>query len=119
MLEGKQTAILCVVRLSSVRLTHSPSLLLSSFLRPKSVLEARAQYQSGKISDAELRKVEDTAIEHHVKQLLKNDVKAITDGEFRRQYFHIDFLKLLDGVTLESNSEFDYVLPSGAHGKKF
>ena len=71
---------------------------VGSFLRPKTLLDAREQAQSGAISRAELRKVEDAAIRDIVKFQEDLGLQGITDGEFRRTYFHIDFLEQLDGV---------------------
>ena len=71
---------------------------VGSFLRPKFLLDAREQRARGEISAAQLRAVEDRAITEIVK--LQEDVglQSITDGEFRRTYFHIDFLDKLGGV---------------------
>ena len=71
---------------------------VGSFLRPKELLDARDQLAIGKISKAELRKVEDAAIRDIVKWQEGLGLDGITDGEFRRTYFHIDFLEQLDGV---------------------
>lgn len=71
---------------------------VGSFLRPKSVLEARTAAANGKISVAELREVEDTAISDVVSRQIENGLQSITDGEFRRAYFHLDFLKHLAGI---------------------
>ena len=71
---------------------------VGSFLRPAYLLEAREQRARGAITAEELRTVEDRAITEIVK--LQEDVglQSITDGEFRRTYFHIDFLEQLGGV---------------------
>ncbi|HET7795374.1 MAG TPA: 5-methyltetrahydropteroyltriglutamate--homocysteine S-methyltransferase [Rhizobacter sp.] len=71
---------------------------VGSFLRPKDLLEARARKAKGEITPAELRKVEDQAITEIVKFQEDLGLKGITDGEFRRTYFHIDFLEQLGGV---------------------
>jgi 5-methyltetrahydropteroyltriglutamate--homocysteine methyltransferase len=71
---------------------------VGSFLRPKYLLEARAQKARGEITPAQLRKVEDQAITEIVKFQEDVGLKSITDGEFRRTYFHIDFLDKLGGV---------------------
>jgi 5-methyltetrahydropteroyltriglutamate--homocysteine methyltransferase len=73
---------------------------VGSFLRPQTLLEAREQAQSGAISRAALRKVEDTAIRDIVRFQEDLGLQGITDGEFRRTYFHIDFLEQLDGVEM-------------------
>ncbi|KAL1748058.1 hypothetical protein HDZ31DRAFT_80045 [Schizophyllum fasciatum] len=73
---------------------------VGSFLRAPEVLAARKQVAAGELSASELREVENKAIAELVKQELANGVRSITDGEFRRAYFHIDFLKNLEGVTV-------------------
>ncbi|MFI4867977.1 MAG: 5-methyltetrahydropteroyltriglutamate--homocysteine S-methyltransferase [Steroidobacterales bacterium] len=71
---------------------------VGSFLRPKYLLEARAAAQRGALSAAELRAVEDRAIREIVKFQQDVGLRGITDGEFRRTFFHVDFLTQLDGV---------------------
>ncbi len=71
---------------------------VGSFLRPKYLLEAREQKARGDISPEQLRIVEDKAITEIVKFQEDIGLKSITDGEFRRTYFHIDFLEQLGGV---------------------
>src|ERR1700756_3028816 len=74
---------------------------VGSFLRPKYLLDARAQAAKGQITPEQLRAVEDKAIADVVKFQEEVGLKSITDGEFRREYFHIDFLKQLGGVRTE------------------
>ena len=72
---------------------------VGSFLRPAYLLEARDQFFNQKsISAAQLRAVEDRAITEIVKFQADVGLQSITDGEFRRTYFHIDFLEQLGGV---------------------
>ena len=72
---------------------------VGSFLRPAYLLEARDQFFNQKTINAEqLRVVEDKAITEIVKFQQDVGLKSITDGEFRRTYFHIDFLEQLGGV---------------------
>ncbi len=72
---------------------------VGSFLRPAYLLEARDQFFNKKTLSAEqLRAVEDRAIAEIVKFQADVGLKSITDGEFRRTYFHIDFLEQLGGV---------------------
>jgi 5-methyltetrahydropteroyltriglutamate--homocysteine methyltransferase len=72
---------------------------VGSFLRPKFLLEARERFFVKKeITAAQLRAVEDQAITEIVKFQQNVGLKSITDGEFRRTYFHIDFLEQLGGV---------------------
>ena len=71
---------------------------VGSFLRPKYLLEARAGFASGAITAEALREVEDRAIREIVTFQQDLGLRGITDGEFRRTYFHVDFLTQLDGV---------------------
>jgi 5-methyltetrahydropteroyltriglutamate--homocysteine methyltransferase len=71
---------------------------VGSFLRPKSLLDARDQHAQGEITAEQLRAVEDRAITDIVKFQEEVGLQSITDGEFRRTYFHIDFLEQLGGV---------------------
>jgi len=71
---------------------------VGSFLRPSYLLEARDRKAKGEISAAQLRKVEDQAIAEIVQFQEDLGLEAITDGEFRRTYFHIDFLEQMGGV---------------------
>jgi 5-methyltetrahydropteroyltriglutamate--homocysteine methyltransferase len=76
---------------------------VGSLLRPAGVHAARAQRAAGSISAADLRAVEDAAIVDAVAKTEAVGMKAITDGELRRAWFHLDFLEHLDGVLIEGN----------------
>ena len=72
---------------------------VGSFLRPAYLLEAREAFFTHKrISAEQLRTVEDKAIAEIVQFQRDVGLQSITDGEFRRTYFHIDFLEQLGGV---------------------
>ena len=71
---------------------------VGSFLRPEFLLDARAQREKREITLEQLRAVEDKAIAEIVQFQADVGLQSITDGEFRRTYFHIDFLKQLGGV---------------------
>jgi 5-methyltetrahydropteroyltriglutamate--homocysteine methyltransferase len=71
---------------------------VGSFLRPSALLDARDRHKRGEIPTAALREVEDTAIRDIVRYQEELGLEGITDGEFRRTYFHIDFLEQLAGV---------------------
>ncbi|MGE0540167.1 MAG: 5-methyltetrahydropteroyltriglutamate--homocysteine S-methyltransferase [Dehalococcoidia bacterium] len=71
---------------------------VGSFLRPPELLAAREQFQHGAISREDLRAVEDEAIRGIVQFEEEAGLQGITDGEFRRTFFHTDFLEQLDGV---------------------
>lgn len=73
---------------------------VGSLLRPQSVHDARAQFFQGDISAEALRQIEDEAIAAAVKKVESIGMQSVTDGEFRREYFHLDFLKMLDGVSV-------------------
>lgn len=71
---------------------------VGSFLRPAELVAARGQHRAGEIDDAALRQVEDEAIRGVVAMQEALGFGGVTDGEFRRTYFHTDFLLQLDGV---------------------
>ncbi len=81
---------------------------VGSFLRPKNLLEARDQNKAGKLSAADLRKVEDEAIKGIIKFQEDLGVKSVTDGEFRRTFFHIDFLEQLAGVEMKGGMQVQF-----------
>ncbi|TAE31830.1 MAG: 5-methyltetrahydropteroyltriglutamate--homocysteine S-methyltransferase [Cytophagales bacterium] len=78
---------------------------VGSLLRTPTVLQNRNRWKNGEIPAAELRAVEDAAIAETVKKLEATGMRSITDGEFRRDYFHLDFLKELSGVTVTGGIE--------------
>jgi 5-methyltetrahydropteroyltriglutamate--homocysteine methyltransferase len=71
---------------------------VGSFLRPPELLAARDRHKKGEISNDQLRAVEDKAIAEVVRTQEDAGLQGVTDGEFRRTYFHIDFLEQLQGV---------------------
>jgi len=71
---------------------------VGSFLRPQALLEARERCRKGELSRRELREVEDAAIRDIVRFQEDVGLMGITDGEFRRTYFHVDFLEQLAGI---------------------
>lgn len=72
--------------------------IVGSFLRPEEIKTARALYAEGKLSDEELRKVEDKEIEKLIQKQKQAGLSVITDGEFRRSYWHLDFMWGLNGI---------------------
>ncbi|MEO8203365.1 MAG: 5-methyltetrahydropteroyltriglutamate--homocysteine S-methyltransferase, partial [Betaproteobacteria bacterium] len=62
---------------------------VGSFLRPQELLDARARHKAGELDAAGLRAVEDKAIREVVRLQESWGLSGITDGEFRRTYFHI------------------------------
>ena len=73
---------------------------VGSLLRPKALLDAREHYRQNAISQAQLREVEDREIRAVVRRQEALGLKSVTDGEYRRTFFHIDFLQRLSGVTV-------------------
>jgi 5-methyltetrahydropteroyltriglutamate--homocysteine methyltransferase len=71
---------------------------VGSLLRPKVIHEARAQRAKGEITLQALKEIEDREIERVIKKQEDVGLQAITDGEFRRSWWHLDFLWGLDGA---------------------
>ena len=71
---------------------------VGSFLRPEQLKKARAEYETGTITAEELKKAEDAAITDLVEKQKKAGYHVITDGEFRRAWWHFDFFDGLQGV---------------------
>ncbi len=71
---------------------------VGSFLRPQYLKDARVAFESGKISADELKEVEDQAIRELIEKQKKAGLSVITDGEFRRSTWHLDFMWGFDGV---------------------
>ena len=74
---------------------------VGSFLRPEELKAARAQFEAGEITAAELTAVEDKAIVELVDKQVAAGLEKITDGEFRRAYWHLDNFWGFDGVEHE------------------
>jgi 5-methyltetrahydropteroyltriglutamate--homocysteine methyltransferase len=75
---------------------------VGSLLRPQELLAARQKHAEGALSDAALRALEDQHIRDVVKLQEDAGLLSITDGEFRRAIFHVDFLKRIGGVTVSA-----------------
>jgi len=71
---------------------------VGSLLRPQELKDARAAHAEGRFDADELRAVEDRLIREVVAHQERVGLKAVTDGEFRRSWWHFDFLAGLDGV---------------------
>ena len=71
---------------------------VGSLLRPAAVKQAREQRQRGEIDADALKAVEDREIEKVIKKQEEVGLQSITDGEFRRSWWHLDFLWGLDGA---------------------
>ena len=71
---------------------------VGSLLRPAALKDARAKFAGGEIPAAALKEVEDREIERVIKKQEEVGLKSVTDGEFRRSWWHLDFLWGLDGI---------------------
>ena len=71
---------------------------VGSYLRPKELVEAREKFTKGELSKEELTKVEDKLIAELVEKQIAAGLKGVTDGEFRRAYWHLDFFWGLNGI---------------------
>jgi 5-methyltetrahydropteroyltriglutamate--homocysteine methyltransferase len=71
---------------------------VGSLLRPQAIHDARAKRARGEISADQLKEIEDREIERVIKKQEEVGLKAITDGEFRRSWWHLDFLWGLEGA---------------------
>src|SRR5258707_10306909 len=71
---------------------------VGSLLRPAALKEARSKRAKGEITPTELKAVEDREIERAIKKQEEVGLQAVTDGEFRRSWWHLDFLWGLDGA---------------------
>jgi methionine synthase II (cobalamin-independent) len=94
---------------------------IGSLLRPAALKQARADREAGRISAAELRAIEDQAITRVVHQQEEIGLRAVTDGEFRRDSWHMDFYKQIGGLRERgtapirfktADAEIDYVMPA-------
>ena len=72
---------------------------VGSLLRPPALLRAREDAAAGRITAAELRTVEDEAIAEAVRMQQEVGLQGVTDGEFRRGSWHMDFIYALDGIS--------------------
>jgi 5-methyltetrahydropteroyltriglutamate--homocysteine methyltransferase len=94
--------------------------IVGSFLRPARLAESRARHAVGELGDDELREVEDAAIAELVGIEAASGLSSVTDGEFRRSWWHFDFFDGLDGVEiieLDHGIQFQGVQtnPRGVH----
>src|ERR671938_1951348 len=88
---------------------------VGSLLRPQDLHEARAKNRRGELSDAELKAIQDRDIREVVKMQEALGLQSITDGEFRRDWWHIDFLHGFDGVELGKSDIYGDAKFKGTH----
>ena len=84
---------------------------VGSFLRPERLKKARADFESGMINPSQLKEIEDECILDLVSKIKDLGYHVITDGEFRRSTWHLDFMWGFNGIehkkTLDGNTTFD------------
>lgn len=79
--------------------------IVGSFLRPDVLKQARVDFNAGVIDAAQLKTVEDVAIRNLVAKQKAAGLKVVTDGEFRRSYWHLDFMWGLQGIERRTSRE--------------
>lgn len=79
--------------------------IIGSFLRPDVLKQARADFNAGVIDAAQLETVEDVSIRDLVAKQKAAGLKVVTDGEFRRSYWHLDFMWGLQGIERRTSRE--------------
>lgn len=72
--------------------------IVGSFLRPERLKQARTDFHAGTIDKKQLRQIEDEEITQLVAKEKAAGLRGITDGEFRRGFWHLDFLEHLNGI---------------------
>ncbi|HWE09164.1 MAG TPA: 5-methyltetrahydropteroyltriglutamate--homocysteine S-methyltransferase [Solirubrobacteraceae bacterium] len=96
---------------------------VGSLLRPPELVRARAEFKAGRIDASQLREVEDEAIRGVIELQRGAGLQSVTDGEFRRTSWHMDFIHALQGIEqVEGESihvqfrsaegEYDYAPPA-------
>lgn len=76
---------------------------VGSLLRPKELADARKAFKAGSLEAAKLKDIEDRCIREAIAKQESIGLKSITDGEMRRDWWHLDFMTQLDGVTAVVN----------------
>ena len=71
---------------------------VGSLLRPPELLQAREDEKAGRVSQADLRRIEDQSIRDVVRRQEDLGLEGVTDGEFRRASWHMDFLYQIGGT---------------------
>lgn len=74
---------------------------VGSLLRPKHLLQAREKRQKGELSTDALKALEDEAIREVVRMQEEIGLRGVTDGDFRRNHWWVDFIEAIDGVAIE------------------
>src|SRR5574342_510039 len=74
---------------------------VGSLLRPRTLLAARDKRERGEIDDGQLRAIEDQCIRDVVKMQEDIGLQAVTDGEYRRKLWNVDFVRKFEGVVVK------------------
>ena len=77
---------------------------VGSLLRPAWLAQARSMVRSGELHPGELVHIEDRAVLGAIHRQQNLGLRSVTDGEYRREWWHLDFLAQLDGVTVTQNA---------------
>jgi 5-methyltetrahydropteroyltriglutamate--homocysteine methyltransferase len=80
---------------------------IGSFLRPPNVLAARADHDAGRISDAQLKEIEDQAILGVLEMQQQVGIDVYSDGEFRRSWFSSAFADSIEGIIADPDATFN------------
>lgn len=93
---------------------------VGSFLRPERLKQARMKKEKGEITAGQLKKIEDEEIIQLVEAQKRAGLQSVTDGEFRRKWWHFDFLAGFDGVEfVEADKGLQFNgIQTKAHGIK-
>ena len=84
--------------------------VVGSYLRPNQLKNARNLHRQGLLDDAGLKQVEDECIRDLIAQQIKHGLRGITDGEFRRSWWHLDFMWGLGGIKrVQTKQGFHFV----------
>src|SRR3954467_6871426 len=81
---------------------------VGSLLRPQDLRDARTKNRKGELSDAKLKEIQDKDIREVVNLQESVGIQAVTDGEFRRDWWHIDFIHGFDGVALPTKNHHPF-----------
>lgn len=76
-----------------IRLDH-----VGSLLRTQAIKDARAKYAASEISDAELTEIENIEIDKIIEKQVEQGYQVVTDGEFRRAWYYLDFFTACAGI---------------------
>jgi len=71
---------------------------VGSLLRPPELRSAREEHKAGRITDERLREIEDAAITEAIEMQRTAGLRTVTDGEFRRAFWHMDFIYQIGGI---------------------